>query len=79
MSTSLIVITIALHSVFSVHVSKDYTEVKETCIVETTGRESFTLEGSCSDYIQAVIDDHVRNHPELPYNIVVNGNNLSEI
>ena len=79
MSTSLIVITIALHSVFSVHVTKDYTEAKETCIVETTGKPSFTLEGSCSDYIQAVIDDHVYNYPELPYRVVINGHDLSKV
>lgn len=79
MSSSILVITLALHSVFSVHVTKDYTEVKESCIVERTGLSPLTLDGTCSDWIQAVIEDHVRNYPDLPYNIVVNGNNLSEI
>lgn len=79
MSTSIIVITIALHSVFSVNVTKDYIEAKESCIVETTGMPSLTLSGSCNDYIQALIDDHMRNHPDLPYNIVVNGNNLNGV
>lgn len=79
MSTSIIVITIALHSVFSVNVAKDYIEAKESCIVETTGMPSLTLSGSCNDYIQALSDDHMRNHPDLPYNIVVNGNNLNGV
>lgn len=79
MSTSLIVITIALHSLFVVHEKPGYMEVGEGCVIERTGQPTIVVNGTCSDYVQGLIDEHVRSHPDLPYNIVLNGDELNKV
>lgn len=79
MSTSLIVITIALHSLFVVHENPGYMEAGEGCVIERTGQPTILVNGTCSDYVQALIDEHVKAHPDLPYNIVLNGNELNKV
>nr|UVM90023.1 MAG: hypothetical protein [Bacteriophage sp.] len=54
-------------------------EVGEGCVIERTGQPTIVVNGTCSDYVQALIDEHVKAHPDLPYNIVLNGNELNKV